>query len=65
MKRAAGSWTTKANASLHHAHALSGAFLTPLRCALSWAAHRAPRSASTYGMLVASDIQRGMRGILP
>jgi hypothetical protein len=25
----------------------------------------APRPASTYTMLVASDVQRGMRGILP
>ena len=26
---------------------------------------RAPRPASTYTMLVESDVQRGMRGILP
>jgi len=44
---------------------LRQAFTMPKRGHIPARVPRAPRSASTYTMLVESDVQHGMRGILP
>jgi hypothetical protein len=65
MKVATVSRMTKAIGILHHAHVLYRAFLKPLCHTQSCAERSTSRQASAYTMLVASDIQCGIRGILP